>query len=80
MDDLLQTVKERLYESYKEITAALPYDEGALIALFHEEGLVNRVENKYGEVIIQGRIPERHLIKYRPYLVSPQNDRSENTE
>lgn len=70
IDDLLEVVRKRLYESYTSIEVKLPYAQGALIALFHEEGHVERVENKYKGVIIQGRIPGRHITKYQPFLVS----------
>jgi hypothetical protein len=42
---------------------------GGLISLFHEEGQVDQVENRYEGVLIQGRLPVRHLNKYTPYLV-----------
>ncbi|RLD06104.1 MAG: GTPase HflX [Chloroflexota bacterium] len=67
IDDLLNIVKKYLYERYTSMEVELPYDEGALIALFHEEGHVERVENKYKGVIIQGRIPGRHTTKYQPF-------------
>jgi GTP-binding protein HflX len=38
--DLLQLVSEQLYENYISITVRIPYDEGGLIALFHEQGQV----------------------------------------
>jgi hypothetical protein len=37
--------------------------------LFHEEGQVDQVENRYEGVLIQGRLPVRHLTKYKPYFV-----------
>lgn len=67
--DLLQTVKNRLYESYEPVLVELPYKKGELISLFHEEGHVEQVENKYQGVFIQGRIPLRHVAKYKPYII-----------
>lgn len=67
--DLLHTVKNRLYESYEPVLVELPYKKGELISLFHEEGHVEQLENNYQGVFIQGRIPLRHLAKYRPYFV-----------
>lgn len=69
IEDLLQTVKNRLYESYEPVLVELPYKKGELISLFHEEGHVEQVENKYQGVFIQGRIPLRHVAKYKPYIV-----------
>ncbi|MFO7944909.1 MAG: GTPase HflX [Anaerolineales bacterium] len=67
--DLLQTVKNRLYESYEPVLVELPYNKGELISLFHEEGHIEQLENKYQGVFIQGRIPLRHAAKYKPYLI-----------
>jgi GTP-binding protein HflX len=69
IEELLRVVKEKLYESYEPVLVEIPYQKGGLIALFHEEGQVVQVENKYEGVVIQGRVPLRHLAKYKPYLV-----------
>lgn len=70
IDKLLELVRERLYESYEPVHVEIPYNKGSLISLFHEEGRVEQVENKYQGVVIQGRVPLRHLAKYKPYLVT----------
>ena len=69
IDELLQTIKTRLYESYETVQVEIPYNLGGLISLFHEEGQVDQVENRYEGVLIQGRLPVRYLTKYKPYLV-----------
>ncbi len=69
IDELLHTVKDRLYESYEPVVVELPYNKGELISLFHEEGHVEQIENHYQGVYIQGRVPLRHIAKYRPYMV-----------
>ncbi len=67
--ELLQTIKIKLYESYETVQVEIPYNLGGLISFFHEEGQVDQVENRYEGVLIQGRLPIRHLAKYKPYLV-----------
>ena len=67
--DLLQLVSEQLYESYVSITVRIPYDEGGLIALFHEQGEVERIEHRNGGVEIQGRLPVRMLAQFKDYQV-----------
>jgi GTP-binding protein HflX len=39
---------ELLFEKLVPIRVRLPFTEGALIALFHEEGIVELVENETG--------------------------------
>jgi GTP-binding protein HflX len=69
IDVLLQTVKDKLFESYQFVAVELPYSEGGLISLFHEEGQVDSVNNEFEGVTIQGKIPVRYLSKYKQYIV-----------
>lgn len=68
VSDLLGLVSENLYENFASIAVRLPYDEGGLIALFHEQGQVDKIEHGNGGVKIQGRIPGRLLGRFKPYL------------
>ncbi|MFU8773444.1 MAG: GTPase HflX, partial [Anaerolineales bacterium] len=68
MIDLLLAAKEFLFENLQQIVVRLPYEEGGLIALFHEQGQVERVEHGQKEVLIQGRIPGRLVASFQPYL------------
>jgi len=69
IDILLQTVKDKLFASYQFVSVELPYNEGGLISLFHEEGQVESVKNEYEGVTIQGRLPIRYLTKYKKFIV-----------
>lgn len=66
--DLTQLIREELYESYTPIQAHLPYQQGALISLFHELGQVDLVEHQRGGVTIKGRIPGRLMAQFAPWL------------
>ncbi len=57
--ELLELIKEELYERYTPIAVHLPYQQGALISLFHESGQVDRIEHVRGGVLMEGRIPGR---------------------
>jgi GTP-binding protein HflX len=67
LEDLLAKVGEQLYQIYAPISVRLPYQEGGLIALFHDQGHVERVEHTRGGVLIKGRIPGRLLARYQQY-------------
>ena len=69
IDVLLEGIKTRLYESFETIRVELPYNLGNLISLFHEEGQVDQIENRYEGVYIQGRLPVRYLTQFKPYIV-----------
>jgi GTP-binding protein HflX len=69
--ELLETVNDMLFENYSNISVKLPYEEGALISLFHEQGTVERIENAQGGVLLQGKIPGRLLARYKPFETKP---------
>ena len=69
--DLLHLIRQELYESYASICVRLPYQQGALISLFHELGQVELVEHERGGVVIQGRIPGRLVAQYAPWAGKP---------
>jgi len=71
--DLLKIVQEELYETYASILVRLPYQQGALISLFHEAGRIERVEHGRGGVLMQGRIPGRLLAQFNSWQVSSTN-------
>jgi len=66
--DLLEKARELLFENYTLLTVRLPYEEGALIALYHELGQVERIEHGQGSVLIQGRLPGRLIARFKPFL------------
>jgi GTP-binding protein HflX len=58
-----------LYENFESISVRLPYNEGALIALFHDQGQVHHVEHDRKDVLIQGKIPSRLIARYKPFVL-----------
>jgi GTP-binding protein HflX len=68
--DLLQVVQKELYETYAPIRVRLPYQQGALISLFHEAGQVEVVEHGRGGVYMQGRIPGRLVAQFNNWQVA----------
>lgn len=68
--DMLSMVEQNLYEMYTSIVVHLPFKEGGLIAAFHDQGQVKRIEQSHEGVLIQGYIPGRLLAQYKPYIIS----------
>ncbi len=71
--DLLEVVQQELYETYTPVHVRLPYQQGALISLFHEAGQVERIEHERGGVVMQGRIPGRLLAQFSDWQVPAAN-------
>lgn len=69
MGEFLETVNNNLFEAHTYLSVRLPYEEGGLIALFHEQGQVERVDHETGAVTIQGRLPGRLVSRFSAYML-----------
>jgi GTP-binding protein HflX len=67
IDELLSSIHRKLFESYQPIEVMLPYQEGALTAIFHEQGQVEQIEHTREGVRISGRIPGRLLAQFKDF-------------
>ncbi len=68
IEDLMEAINRKLYESFEQISVRLSYQEGGMQALFHHQGQVDRVEHDRNDVIIYGRIPGRLLAQFQPFI------------
>jgi GTP-binding protein HflX len=68
IQDLLELVNNHLYETYDYLSVRLPYEEGGLIALFHEQGQIEMLEHGAGGVLIRGRLPGRLVARFTSYI------------
>jgi GTP-binding protein HflX len=69
--DLLDLLRNNLYETYTQILIRLPYQQGQLISLFHEFGQVEHLENGRKAVLLKGRIPGRLIAQFKPWQIKP---------
>jgi GTP-binding protein HflX len=84
-DDLLKLVNAELFENYTPISVQIPYTEGQLISLFHEQGQVEHIEHTRKGVFIQGLIPGRLLARFKPFAAlepekNPVEEQDEEVE
>jgi len=77
MQDFLRLVEQELYEEYLPVTVRLPYTQGQLISLFHEEGQVSSISHGRGGVLMQGLLPGRLVARYKPFIQSGKSNTSE---
>ncbi len=66
--DLLKIIEIELFESFVDTSVQIPYSDGQLISLFHEQGHIKRVEHTRKGVFIQGQLPGRLMARYTPYF------------
>jgi GTP-binding protein HflX len=64
---LLKVLEDRLRERLSPISVTLPYAEGRLISLFHEHGIVEKIDHQDSVVEIKGRIPSRMISEFEGY-------------
>ncbi len=64
---LLAAVEYELYIVMVPVSVRLPYEQGRLISLFHEHGLVENEQHIDGVVKMEGRVPQRLAWAFQPY-------------
>ncbi|MCJ7566326.1 MAG: GTPase HflX [Anaerolineales bacterium] len=69
VDTLLAVIEREMFEDLLEVTVELPYKEGRLISMFHDHGEVADISYDRESVVINGKLPQRLEIEFRPYLV-----------
>ncbi len=68
IQELVQAIESQLFETYVEISVRLPYQQGQLISLFHDQGQVQHVVHERGGVLMEGNLPGRLLARFQPYI------------
>ncbi len=58
-EELLTIIEEAISQTWMRLEVTIPYQHGALTALFHEQGVVEREEHTTEGVVLSGRIPVR---------------------
>jgi GTP-binding protein HflX len=67
MTELLAAIEYELYTVMVPVSVRLPYEQGRLIGLFHEHGLVENEQHVDGVVKLEGRVPQRLAWAFQPY-------------
>ncbi|HET6845996.1 MAG TPA: GTPase HflX [Anaerolineales bacterium] len=70
-DELLRLIEAELFERLTPLEVRLPYQQGALISLFHEVGQVDKIEHERGGVLMQGRVPGRIAAQFARWQTHP---------
>ncbi len=68
--DLLHAIEQSLFELFVPVTVRLPYQQGALISLFHEQGQVEQFDHDRLGVVMRGLIPGRLMARFQPFSIS----------
>jgi len=71
IDDLLRLIEGQLFENYTPITVHIPYRQGFMISLFHEQGKVESSHPLDTYITITGMLPSRLLFQFRDFMKPP---------
>lgn len=69
IQDLLRAIEKELFEVYIPLRVRLPFQQGQLISLIHEQGRVESVDQERTGVVISGSVPGRLLARFEPFTV-----------
>ncbi len=69
ISNMLAEMEEELFDTFVPISVRLPFDQGNLISLFHDQGRVENTENERGGVFIEGSLPVRFLARFNPFIM-----------
>lgn len=72
LEELLSRVGAELYSALVPIKVLIPFRHGQLISLFHEQAVVEHVEHRPDGVELEGRVPERVLSRFKPFIPKPK--------
>jgi GTP-binding protein HflX len=73
--EMMLLIEKELFENFTDISVQIPYTEGQLISLFHEQGQVEQIEHTRKGVFIKGLIPGRLLARYTPFFSSTPGEK-----
>ena len=79
INDLVRAIENQLFETYISVKLRLPYQQGQLISLFHEQGQVTFVEHGRGGVRMDGMIPGRLYTRFQPFLFEQKKPPTEQS-
>ena len=67
ISELLAAIEYELYIAMVPVSVRLPYEQGKLISLFHEHGLVETEQHIDGVVKMEGRVPKQLAWAFQPF-------------
>ncbi len=69
LPELLHKIENSLFETNIPVKVKLPYREGQLIALFHDQGIVEKVSHSKESMTIQGSLPARIINRFERFII-----------
>lgn len=74
LDKLLVRVDAVLFQQMVPVQVKLPYSAGNLLATFHEQGSVEKIQHDTNGIHVSGRLPGRLVAVFRRYFHQQEED------
>ncbi len=75
LQQLLARMEMALTDALVHLVVDIPYQESALVALFHKHGIVDREEYGPAATRVEGYLPQRLVSSYHPFVVGEGDTR-----
>ena len=69
IEELLALLTDEIYKGMISLRVKLPYAEGRLISLFHDQAVVTDKEHGDSAVVLTGKIPHRYVSEFSAYQI-----------
>lgn len=70
LENFLIQLEHILFKDLFSINVSIPYKEGGLISLFHENGKIDKIIHGVNEVAISGKIPGRLFVDFEKFQIN----------
>lgn len=74
IEDLLSLVAEEIFKGMASLRVKLPYTEGRLISLFHDQAVVMDTEHGENAVVLTGKMPHRFVSEFAAFQINALSD------
>jgi len=68
-DELMERIEAMLEREYERLRVRIPYDQAALVDLFHRKGTIATERHTDKGTLITGSLPARYAAPFRPFAV-----------
>jgi GTPase len=69
LDELLERIEAVLERGFLRVRVRIPYDQTALVDLFHRKGTIASERHTEKGTLITGSLPARYAAPFRPYAI-----------
>ena len=71
---LLDRIEKELFFNFIPITVKIPFQNGNLLSLLHEQGKIEEIQHQEDGAFVQGRVPIRFLSLFEPFFINPPSE------